>query len=222
MPEWKSLYFDSINSSNSSWWSEGGEKVYIEDNRLYMFANPPMKADRPVTDGGVCTAWCKELLPANLSLEFEAHVISSSIDANNINLFFCYADPSGKPLYDTRHERAGAGYDRYHMLNGHIITFINGNEAGSPRAEDGGFKARVRIRRCPGFQLLSESFTGRCRLGETYAIRVTRRDGTIAFSVNGAEYLRATDPNPLPGGLLGLRTFQTRLWWSNIRFRADV
>jgi hypothetical protein len=217
MPDWKQLRFDAVNTPDSSWWSEGGEKVYAEGDRLFMHADAPMPTPGPVTGGGVCTAWCKQPLPENLTIELEAHVISSSIDANNINLFFCYADPSGKPLYDTRNDRADAGYGRYHELNGHIITFLNGNEAGSPRAEDGGFKARVRIRRCPGFQLLAETFAGRCRQEETYALRIVKHGGEIVFSVNGAEYLRATDPNPLGGGLLGLRTFRTRLWWRNVR-----
>ena len=70
-----------------------------------------------------------------------------------------------------------------------------------------------------GFQLLAETFAGRCRQGETYKLRVAKRGGEIIFSVNGAEYLRATDPNPLGGGLLGLRTFQTRLWWGNLKVR---
>jgi hypothetical protein len=211
------LPFDSIDTPDSSWWSEGGEEVYIEDGRLFMLADAPMPTPGPVTAGGVCTAWCKQPLPADLTIEMDAHVISSTTDANNINLFFCYSDPSGKPLYDTRDERSDAGYGRYHVLNGHIITFLNGKDAGSPHHEDGGFKSRVRIRRCPGFQLLAETFAGRCRQNETYSLRVTKRGGEIVFSVNGTEYLRTTDPNPLPGGLLGLRTFRTRLWWGNVR-----
>ena len=43
-------------------------------------------------------------------LTLDAHVVSSSIEANNINLFFCYSDPSGTPLHIIRTTRTLGGY----------------------------------------------------------------------------------------------------------------
>jgi hypothetical protein len=206
------LDFSTFGKPDSLWWIEGGERCYVEDGRLVMCS----EGDAPKT-GMVCTAWYKNPLPADFSVELDAHVLSSPTDANNINLFFCYADPSGKPLYETRDSRKFGEYNLYHDLNGHIITFLNDNKAEGGRLPDGSTRARTRIRRCPGFQLLSETFNGTCRKGVTYNLKVTKKTGAISFYVDGKLNLSATDPHPLPGGLFGLRTFQTKLWWGNIR-----
>lgn len=194
----------------ANWWTEGGERVWVEDGRLHM------RADNPgIPGGGVATAWRHTVHPGNFELSVDAHVISSMPHANNINLFFCYTDPSGAPLYETRHSRQDADYAHYHKLSGHIITFLNGgNEARKP---DGSSRARIRIRRNPGFQLLAEKFDKECREGVTYRLGVRKLGGEIRFSLDGETLLTATDPHPLGAGLLGLRTYRTYLWWDNIR-----
>jgi hypothetical protein len=206
--------FNHVDTPDALWWSEGGERVWVEGDKLMMFADEPTVKGR-----GVATAFCKHVLPADFSLDIEAHVISSSTNANNINLFFGYSDPAGRNLYDTRSERADASYSHYHPLNGNIITFLNGIDAPDIHAEDGGLTARVRIRHCPGFQLLSETRAGRCRQGETYHLNLKKRGGEIIFCVNGTELLRTIDTQSIQGGLFGLRTYQTRLWWRNIRIQ---
>lgn len=193
------------------WWVEGGERVWVENGRLYM------RADNPGIPGGeVATAWCETVHPGDFELALDARVISSTLDVNNINLFFCYRDPSGVPLDETRQARQNADYSDYHKLNGHIITFLNGGKEGG-RNPDGSAKARIRIRRNPGFQLLAEKFDGECRQGVTYRLGVRKRGGEIALSLDGNVLLTAADPHPLGAGLLGLRTYRTYLWWDNIR-----
>ena len=76
--------------------------------------------------------------------------------------------------------------------------------------------ARVRIRRCPGFELLAETSAYHNRTGQTYHVEIVKRGGKLIFSVDGNELLSAVDANPLEGGLLGLRTYRTYLRWSNI------
>jgi hypothetical protein len=204
---------EDFSRGMGNWWAEGGEKVWVEDGRLNV------KADNPATPGGaMATVWLRTAHPAQFRLEFDAHVVSSSIDANNINLFFSYSDPAGAPLEQTRDSRRTAGYNLYHSLNGYIITYLH-----EPGSADGGSevsKARVRIRRDPGFKLLAETYTYHCRQGVTYHMTVVKQGGEIRFSVDGKELLRATDPQPLDGGLLGLRTYRTWLWWDNIRLEA--
>lgn len=197
-----------------NWWVEGGEQVWIENARLMMRSDGP-----DVGHGMVCTAWCRIPHPPNFVLELDAHVVSSGSQSNNINLFFGYSDPSGRPLFDSRHERKHADYGQYHNLNGNIITFLNAQDAPrDPHSEQ--LLARIRIRHCPGFQLLAETHAYECRQGVTYKLRVEKREGHIAFSVDGRPLLEARDPQPLGGGLLGLRTFRTFLWWDNIKLRA--
>lgn len=196
-----------------NWWVEGGEDVWTAGGKLYM------KADSPVNEKKhVCTAWCKTLLPkGDLRIRYEAQVISSSVKANNINLFFCYSDPGGRPLYETRTERASGDYTRYHNLSGYIVTFLNDWQNEAPANPDGITQARIRIRRCPGFRLLNECFAGDCRIGRQYFFEVVKRGNEIAFSVNGRRVLSASDHNPISGGLLGLRTFKTFLCWSKVQ-----
>jgi hypothetical protein len=152
-------------------------------------------------------------------LDFDAHVVASSIDANNINLFLSYSDPAGTPLEQTRETRRTAGYDLYHKLNAYIITFLHEPDPAGAPSSDESSKARVRIRRDPGFHLLAETYTYHCRQGVTYHMTVRKRRGEIQFSVDGKELLRASDPQPLGGGRLGLRTYRTWLWWANVRLQ---
>lgn len=194
------------------WWSEGGERVWMDGRRLHMNADNPA-----VQGGGVATVWLKSPHPADFRLDVDAHVVSSSLEANNINLFFCYSDPSGKPLWDTREARRGAGYNLYHGLNGYIVTFLNDAQAEGGRYPDGSTKARLRIRRNPGFRLLAEKFAGRCRQGVTYRLGVEKKQGNIAVFIDGEQMLTARDPEPLGAGLVGLRTYRTCLWWENLR-----
>jgi len=211
MSNQKLLFFEDFSRGMTNWWVEGGEKVWVQDDRLHV------KAER---DPVVCTVWCKQEFPGDVQVDFEAHVIRSPKEANNVNFFLCYSDPSGKPLYETRATRKTAGYRLYHQLNGHIFTFLNDFKKESGTYPDGTTKARIRIRRCPGFRLMAETYGYHCRRGVTYHITIEKRGGDIRFAVDGKVYLRATDDRPLGGGLLGLRTYATYLWWDNIRVTA--
>ena len=196
----------------ADWWTEGGETNWVEAGRLHM------KADNTkVEGGGVATAWWKLPHPADFDLTLDAHVVSSSIAANNINLFFCYSDPAGLPLFETRESRRSADYNLYHRLNGYIVTFLNDAAGEGGRNPDGSTKARVRIRRNPGFKLLNETFVKQCRAGVTYKLSLSKRAGHIRFAVDGETLLEADDPEPWQAGLLGLRTYRTLLWWDNLK-----
>lgn len=195
------------------WWVEGGEKVWIDGGKLRIKADPP-----GVTKAGiVCTVWNRTPLPADVTVRFDAHVVDSSCDANNVNFFLHYADPSGTPLFDTRETRTDGDYSRYHVLSGYIFTFLNDAQGESGRHGDGTAKARMRMRRCPGFNLVDQTFDYRCRKGETYRVKISKRGGEIVFGVDGVDYLRWTDPQPLTGGLFALRTYRTDLWFNHIR-----
>lgn len=207
------LLFEDFENGMDDWWVEGGERVWIEEGRLHVKADPPEGSDAPF----VATVWCKKPIEGNVKIEFDAHVVSSSTGVNNINFFMFYSDPSGTPLYDTRDERADADYRKYHVLNGNIITFLNDPKAAADVEDDEVPPARIRIRRCPGFQLLAETYNYRCRQGETYHVEIIRKNGFIRFNVDGRYLLGVRDPDPWPSGLIGLRTFRTWLWWDNIR-----
>jgi hypothetical protein len=206
------LFQESFAAGLDHWWVEGGRKVWIEDERLHVDADPP--TGEP---GQVCTVWCRQEFAGDLRLEADCHVLTSRADANNINFFLLYADPTGQPLWETRETRADGAYAKYHNLTGYIFTFLNdAKNEGGPDAE-GATRARFRIRRCPGFKLLSETFAGHCRRGTTYRVVITRIGPTLTIAVNDKVCLEARDEAPLERGLIGLRTFQTYLWWDNLR-----
>ena len=196
---------EDFSRGMSDWWSEGGERVWVENGRLHVSADNPK-----IPGGGVATVWHRAAHAADFEVELDAHVVSSTPAANNINLFFSYSDPSGAPLEETRAARQSADYSLYHKLNGYIITFLNDTDTSSG-------KARIRIRRNPGFRLLAEAYDYHCRAGQTYRLKVTKRGGEIRFTADGRVLLTAVDSEPLAGGHFGLRTFRTHLWWDNIR-----
>ena len=210
------LISEDFEAGMDNWWVEGGERVWVEDGRLHVKADPPEGSGAP----NVATVWCRTPIEGNTRIEFDAHVVSSSTAVNNINFFFYFADPSGVPLYHTREERSDAGYAKYHALNGNILTFLIVPKANDGLAEGEVAPARVRIRHCPGFILLAETFNYRCRQGETYHMEIEKRDDVIRFSVDGVYLLGVRDPQPWQSGLIGLRTFRTHLWWDNITVTA--
>jgi len=210
----KLLFSEDFSKGMEDWWVEGGVKTWVQDGRLHMNAEPGGER-RDQRAGYVCTAWCKQEFEGDVKVELDAHVLKSDVNANNINLFLHYTDPSGKPLYETRESRTDAAYKKYHELNGNIFTFLKDTSA---EAVEGKLdRARVRIRHCPGFKLLKETYAYHCRQGVTYHIELVKRGGRLTITVDGKELLSAEDPEPLAGGLFGLRTFRTYLWWDNIR-----
>jgi hypothetical protein len=204
------LFEDPKTPGAVPWWVEGGDGVWHDGERLHV------KADTKGKPGGnVCTVWADHEFEGDFRIEYDVQVTASSIDANNINLFFCYSSPDGIPLKESAPGREDSAYGHYHKLNGYIITFLNDFQNAHEPHPDGTPHARLRMRRCPGFHLIKETCKGRCQQGETYHVGVTRKGGEIAMDVDGEPYIAATDPDPLPGGLIGLRTFHSELWWAD-------
>jgi len=208
--------YEDDSSSPADWWVEGGEKTWIEAGHLRVQANP--EGDHQ--PGYVCTVWNRKIFSGDLRVDFDAHIVDSTIHANNVNFFLLYSDPSGRPLYESRDSRAGGEYQFYHKLNGYIFTFLNDRDGSAGRYEDGSTKARFRMRRCPGFQLMTETYGYHCRKDVPYHITIVKQGGRLTFAVDGTVYLEGYDDRPWTEGLIGLRTFQTDLWWDNINVGA--
>jgi hypothetical protein len=211
----KPVFREDFSEGMARWWVEGGERTWVQDGSLFMKADPEKKEE-----GHVATAWLRRELPADVRVAFDAQVISSSLGVNNINLFLHYSDPEGSPLYETRESRRSAAYPLYHQLNGYIFTFLVDGSEDKVVLPDGQRPARIRIRRCPGFELMAETYAYHNRAGRTYRVEVVKRGGDLVFSVDGNELLRTKDANPHQGGLLGLRTYRTYLRWSNLEITS--
>jgi len=194
----------------AGWWSEGSKAVRIEDGRLRADAN----LDGTGEDCGASTIWLDRTFSGDICVEFDAHVLASDGDKNNINFFFLFADPSGKSLSQTKDERADGDYGKYHTLNGYVFTFL---------ADGNPDKARFRMRDEPGFNLFQENFAYECRQHKTYHVAVTKKSNRITFAVDGTAYLDKVDDAANPehtSGIIGLRTWHTDLWWDNVKVTA--
>lgn len=202
--------FDSYEDGElpHGWWLEGGEAVYIEDGRLVIKADPETER----APGHAATVWNKNQFSGNVQVEFDVHVVASSINVNNINFFLHYTHPGGNStLYETRNFRLDGMYDHYHDLNGYIFTFVN-----TRRTEKD--EARFRMRHCPGFGLMNENYAYHCHKGQTYHVTITKQGDSLSHAVDGTVYLQGVDEKyNWTEGLMGFRTFHTDLWIDNFK-----
>lgn len=202
--------FDSFSDGSNlpeGWWHEGSVAVSIENGHLRTDANPDGNGE----DFQISTVWLKKTFEGNLKVEFDAHVLASRGDQNNINFFFLFSDPTGKPLFDSREYRADGNYGKYHELNGYVFTYLaNGNPE----------EARFRMRDDPGFNLLQENRAYECKQGKTYHITITKVGNRISYAVDDTVFLDFVDDTANPehkAGIMGFRTYRTDLWWDNLK-----
>ena len=202
------LLEDDFSSGMTGWYVEGGRTVEVKDGRLQIDADPEVY-EAGGRNGGVCTVWSRQRLSGDLRVDFDVQVIGSATGTNNINAFLFYSLPDGSSPEATTALRRFADYADYHPLNGYIFTFLN--------APENHEAARLRIRRCPGFHLLNETYAYHNRAGVTYRVSLVRRGGALELQVDGELRLQATDPAPLESGYFAFRTFRTKLWFDNLR-----
>lgn len=207
----KILYSENFNDYKNGtlppgWWVEGAQSVSVENGRLLVKADPKDQNG----PGHVATVWLNKEFSGNIQIDFDAHVVSSSSDVNNINFFLYFTHPGNETLYGTRNLRPNGSYRRYFDLNGYIFTFLRDD----PKKD----VARFRLRRCPGFELMTEKFAYHNRQGETYHITITKRGKELTFAVDGKVYLHAMDNKyNWSKGYIGFRTYQTDLWFDNLQ-----
>ena len=202
--------FDSYADNSKlpiGWWQEGSKAVRIESGHLRADAN----LDQNGEDFGTSTIWLEKTFEGDICVEFDAHVLASNGDKNNINFFFLFSGPADRPLRQTMNGRTDGQYGKYHKLNGYVITFLaNGNPD----------NARFRMRDDPGFHLLQEKFAYECKQDKTYHIAVTKKGNRITYAVDGTIYLDKIDDTTNPehkSGIIGFRTWHTDLWWDNLK-----
>jgi hypothetical protein len=202
--------FDSYADGSklpADWWREGSKAVRLENGHLHADAN----LDGNGEDYGTSTIWLDKIFEGDIKVDFDAHVIASDDEKNNINFFFLFSDPSGRSLHQTKNERTDGQYAKYHKLNGYVFTFLaNGNPE----------NARFRMRDDPGFHLLQEKFAYECKQNKTYHISITKKGNRITYSVDGAVYMDKIDDTANPehkSGIIGFRTWHTDMCWDNLK-----
>lgn len=189
------VFQDDFRTTNN-WRCEGeGAQLWAEDGWLYC--------DSCNGDVHAATIWCTAAeSPEPLWLEYDICFLDGLFNGNLI-LHARRAD--GRDVLESSNERKG-NYDEYHVFPNNILTFLNDEQA-----------ARIRYRRDPGFLLLGESFYGPAlELNRIYHVVVIFRAGHLQFWVDGVKRYEGSDPSPLSGGRFALRTWKTRLGWSNL------
>lgn len=175
------------------WILEGSADLSVRDGRLHV-ASPE------------ATLWRRDPLPADIAIELTAGVDGPADDnAANLNLIFHARELDGEPYRFGR----SAKYEEYHSLPNYIATLTGGFQPGW-----------ARLRRNPGFTILSENTSIRSEAGRTYRIRLLVAGGRLRYWLDGKLVHDVVDPQPLKGGRFALRTWRSQVWWSDIRFAS--
>jgi len=170
---------DLFAGSLDDWVFEGTADWEIRDGRLVVDAMPNRYA----------TIWWRKDLPANALIEYTATVVAPGGDGNNVNTFLYATGLEGEDILAVR--RTGR-YKEYHGIPNYIVTLTS---------------TYSRLRRCPGFHLLSETRDVCSVPGETYHVRILKVGGLLRVAFNGRLAHDYTDPNPYTRGRLALRAW---------------
>jgi hypothetical protein len=181
------LHEEDFEGPLSRWRFDGRGRVWAEDGRLQM-------------DAGrfESTAWFTEEMEGDLAITWEAHILSPAGD-RNVNLFFLATASDGGDVLTVPF--AGQ-YSEYHKFPNYIWTLTS---------------THTRLRRNPGFQILSEDTATVTESNMTYRLALTVERGRIRCYIGDRLIHDVTDPDAHRRGKLAFRTFRTRLWWDNLR-----
>ena len=194
------IYENSFTGSNDKLFGEGTGTFEVKDGKLFIDAA-----------GGVMTVWIRDIFHGDLHITYEAS-ITEPVASNNINFFFYATVKDGESILTQ--SRTGA-YNEYHeSVNTYIMTFV-GDETGAEVLK------YTRLRKDPGFHLLSENTDIYPVTGEKYIFEIEKTGTRIGCKINGITVHDYTDPFPYDKGSVGFRTYNTKLWYSNLKIYGE-
>ncbi len=179
--------------------AEGTDKVSVRDGWYWIDAS---SGARPFS-----TVWLPGDYPADIRIRYKARLPAPG-GPRNINLFFCARLADGRDVLAETDQRTG-DYGQYHQFPNYIFTYLGHDQL------------RVRMRRDPGFELLCERyFPEPVPLDTDLELEVRVAGGWIEYhelAPHARPLLHYRDPDPLPGGRIGLRTWRTHVGFGDIR-----
>lgn len=188
------LYADDFNTLDTTVWITEIEPkphstVHAQQHQLLLD-----------TKGGV-TVWLNKLLKGNIQIEYTRRVLldSGSNDRlSDLNQFWMAGDPHNAHLFT----RSGvlASYDSLQLY--YVGMGGNTNKTTRFRKYTGN-----------GQRLLLQEYTDSAHLlqpNKDYHIKIVVSNGSTAFYVDGVEYFRFNDPDPLREGYFGFRSTWSR------------
>jgi len=183
----------------------------VREGALIQNANPEHGASAANS-----VIWMGTEFEGDIRFEANVTVLSAKGDVNDVVVFFLFADPSGKPLRDTREQRVSGKQGLYtKSLNGYVIFYWGKKGVTTP--------ANIRFRDCPGGHLLLETDEHHIKTGRRYHLTIEKQGTLLRLIVDGknlAEHDLSKDEVGTPihaEGLIGLKTWNTELRWDNIR-----
>lgn len=147
------------------------------------------------------TLWFTRRIDGDVLIEFTARV-DPPHGAANLNAFVHATDHSGGPLFERRLSGAYAEYHEYPM---YIFTLTGEQEE---RSDATGW---ARLRRNPGFALLSERTQFRGETGKTYHVSILIEGGRLRYYLDEELVHDYADPRPHRFGWFAFRTWNTNL-----------
>lgn len=192
------LIFEESFDDLSNWTVESTCTPYIENKSLVW----PCAGEK-----GMGTIWCNQRFDGPTLVTYE---VTSFEGMQNIN-FFAYASHP-EDLLETTEERTGR-YNEYHNFQNYIVTFLTNDEP----------EWRVRFRKDPGFELLSETYVAMdTATGKSHHMAyLFEENGSFTLFVDQQKILTAKEGSgAYRSGHHGLRTWRSKLKYKNFKVYA--
>jgi hypothetical protein len=187
----KWLYSEPFGENwQEQWTVEGDSLTVTSDDGMLL-----------VDDYKGATIWHAGEYPKNLFVRFNVRGVERVGNKTNFNLITHATETDGSPLVIGGKSGRDGQYKQYHVFPNYIATFV--------------YKW-TRLRKDPGFNLLSERETGSVA-GTEYEIVFTANNGILRYYINGEKQHEMTDDAPLSGGKVGLRTWDTKAYWYDVK-----
>ncbi|MBC9797234.1 hypothetical protein [Sinomicrobium weinanense] len=187
--EWKLR--ESFDEGWEDRWVLEGDSCYISvlDNKLY------------VNDYMGATIWNVEEYPANILVRLKVIGLDRTDTKTNFNIITHGRENDGSPLVIGPESGRTGAYKPYHDFPNHIATFV--------------YKW-TRVRRDPGFNLLSDVQEVASKTNTEYEIVFAVNEERLIYYINGVKHHEVPNEHPLPGGKFGIRTWNTLAFWYDI------
>ena len=184
------LYREPFDENWKDQWTAEGDSLTVatEDGKLL------------VDDYKGATIWHTDEYPENLLVRFKVKGVEREGNKTNFNLITHATETDGSPLVIGEKSGRDGKYKQYHIFPNYLATFV--------------YKW-TRLRKDPGFNLLSERENS-STIETVYDIVLTVHKGVLRYYINGEKLHEVTDTNPLPGGKVGLRTWDTKAYWYDV------
>ena len=177
--------------------SKNGEgHVYIEEDKLYL---------DDTRYGKGLTCWLKKEFSGNIEISFDACAVEPEF-ASNINFFFAAKPIKGQPADLLTFS---GSYAQYHEKAQMYIVTMTGDFENIHGKSNIGYS---RLRKDPKFVLLSETYDIKTRLNKLYQFNIKKTDKDISVKINNKLIHHYEDEGIYESGLLGFRTYYTKLW----------